>query len=66
MFTPEWIAEDDPRYERIHTVADFTFINQAGDTVTQEYFKGKVYVANFFFTVCPGVCPKMTANLTRV
>jgi protein SCO1/2 len=66
MFTPEWIADDDPRYDDIHTIADFSFINQLGDTVTQDYFHEKVYVANFFFTICPSVCPKMTANLNRV
>ncbi|MGB5929376.1 MAG: SCO family protein [Cyclobacteriaceae bacterium] len=40
--------------------------NQNGETVTNESLKGSVYVANFFFTICPGICPKMTSNLELV
>lgn len=65
-FTSEWINEGDAGYNDIHAVAPFTFINQNGDTVTEHTFKDKIYVANFFFTICPGVCPRMTANLLRV
>ncbi len=65
-FTPEWIDEDDDRYEEIHTIEDFSFINQQGDTITQNTFQDKIYVTNFFFTICPSVCPKMTNNLQIV
>lgn len=46
-----------------HTIADFKFINQNGDTISQKDYKGKVYVADFFFTTCPTICPKMTDNM---
>lgn len=65
-FTAEWINEDDAEYESIHTIADFEFIDQEGRKITNESFDGKVYVANFFFTLCPTVCPKMEANLSLV
>ncbi len=48
-----------------HTVPDFRFVNQDGKTVTQEDFKGKIYIANFFFTSCPTICPKMMTQLKR-
>ncbi|WP_370089149.1 SCO family protein [Ekhidna sp.] len=65
-FTAEWIEEDDPAYDQIHTISDFKFINQEGEIITNETFDGKVYVANFFFTMCPTVCPKMEANLSLI
>ena len=45
---------------------EFEFVNQAGDTITNEDYKGKVYVAEFFFATCPSICPIMTANLVEV
>ncbi|MEQ8471910.1 MAG: SCO family protein [Marinoscillum sp.] len=65
-FSPEWIETNDPDYKKIHTVAPFNLVNQDGDTVTNETLKGKIYVANFFFTICPTICPKMTNNLSRI
>jgi protein SCO1/2 len=49
-----------------HTIADFKLINQNGDTITQDSFKNKIYVANFFFCSCATICPKMTKNLTKI
>jgi protein SCO1/2 len=46
-----------------HTIAPFSFTNQNGKTITQEDYKGKVYVADFFFTTCQTICPKMTTNM---
>ena len=65
-FTAEWIEEADPAYDQIHTISDFQFINQEGESITNEDFDGKIYVANFFFTLCPTVCPKMEANLSLI
>lgn len=48
------------------TVPDFKLVNQNGDTITQKNLEGKIYVANFFFASCPGVCPKMTDSLRHV
>lgn len=46
-----------------HQIADFAFKNQNGNIITQKDYVGKVYVADFFFTTCPTICPKMTDNM---
>lgn len=54
-------------YDTIFTqIPSFSFINQSGDTVTDAKFKNKVYIADFFFTTCPSICPKMTNTLYLV
>lgn len=49
-----------------HTIADFAFLNQDSVVVTNETFKDQVYVADFFFTSCPSICPVMKAQMLRV
>ena len=49
-----------------HTIAPFAFQNQNGQLVGDSLYQGKVYIADFFFTTCPGICPIMTKQLTRV
>ncbi len=49
-----------------HKVPDFRFIDQDSQVVTQKTFENKVYVADFFFTSCPTICPKMTEQMYRV
>jgi protein SCO1/2 len=44
-------------------VKDFTFTDQDGKQLTQRQFEGKVYVSEYFFTTCKGICPKMNANM---
>lgn len=51
---------------RIDNVADFSFVNQDGRKITQREVDGKVYVVEYFFTTCRGICPKMNANMRRV
>lgn len=51
---------------RDHRIADFSFVNQEGKTVTQEDYNGKIYVADFFFTTCQTICPIMTSNMEKV
>jgi protein SCO1/2 len=65
-FTPLWKGESTFLVDTLHTIAPFKFIDQQGDTVTNKTFESKIYVANFFFTICPGICPKMTNNLQQV
>lgn len=48
-----------------HQVPPFEFVNQLGDTITDKTFENKIYVANFFFTTCPTICPKMNAQMLR-
>ncbi len=49
-----------------HKVGDFSFINQDGDTITQQDVNGKIRVIEYFFTTCKGICPKMNENMTEV
>jgi protein SCO1/2 len=49
-----------------HQIADFSFISQDSSIVTQETVKNKIYIADFFFTTCRSICPKMTNQLMRV
>jgi len=49
-----------------HTIASFRFTNQEGEEITGDSFAGKIYVADFFFTSCPGICPKMKNNMQLV
>lgn len=62
-FTPEWISKDHPDYIRIHRIPAFLFTNQEGQKVTEKTVGGKIYVANFIFTSCGSICPKMTDNM---
>jgi protein SCO1 len=47
-------------------VQDFSFTSQDNQPFTQKEVEGKVYVAEYFFTTCAGICPKMNANMRRV
>jgi protein SCO1/2 len=61
--TENGIVKNDTIY---HTIADFTFIDQDSNTVTNDTFRDKIYVADFFFTTCPTICPIMKAQMLRV
>src|SRR3990172_6572387 len=63
-FSPLWL--DDDETSGIHKVGNFSITDQDGKAVSDENFSGKIYIANFFFTTCPGICPKMTGNLKKV
>ncbi|WCO01545.1 SCO family protein [Psychroserpens ponticola] len=52
--------------KKYHTIADFNLINQNGETITQDTYKGKIYVADFFFTTCQTICPIMTDQMHRI
>lgn len=63
---PELVDSTVQYISKYHTIADFSFVNQNGKTITQKDYEGKVYVADFFFTTCGSICPKMTTNLAEV
>lgn len=50
--------------EADYSIDDFSFINQDNDTITKDSLLGSIYVANFFFTSCPTICPIMTRNMS--
>jgi protein SCO1/2 len=49
-----------------HSIADFSLINQNGETITQKNYEDKIYVADFFFTRCQAICPMMTSNMIKI
>jgi protein SCO1/2 len=63
---PQLVDSDMQRTAKAHRIADFSLIDQAGKTVTNKDFENKIYVADFFFTTCPSICPKMTASLSEL
>ncbi len=50
----------------LSSVQNFSFIGQNGNTVNQQNVKGKVYVTEYFFTTCTGICPKMNTNMKTI
>jgi protein SCO1/2 len=60
---PQVITNGDTLF---HTVPTFTLVNQNKDSISNSDLAGKVYVADFFFTTCPSICPIMTNNLVKV
>lgn len=63
---PELVDVDMQRTAKAHRIADFELTDQNGKTVTNADFENRIYVADFFFTTCPSICPKMTANLSEL
>jgi len=65
-FEPKLVDSTIQHVEKYHTVADFKLINQNGDTITQNTYKDKIYIADFFFTTCQTICPIMTSNMLDI
>lgn len=65
-FTPHWIPEAGDAPQGVHQIPAFRFTNQNGDTITEAAVAGRVYVASFFFSTCPGICPAIRSKLARV
>jgi len=64
--TPHWYNQAQLDTVLKHDIGHFQFTDQSGALISDESVKGKIYVANFFFTVCPSICPTMTQNLLAV
>src|SRR6185312_12570673 len=65
-FTPVWFAKNNLALQKLHTIPPFALTDQNGRTITNKTTRGKIYVANFFFTRCGNICPKMTENMHQV
>ena len=65
-FTPQWINVSDKSLDTFHRISPFKLINQEGEAITNNTFDNKIYVVDFFFTVCPGICPKMMKNMMEL
>ena len=60
----EELVEEDIRYiKKYHKINDFLLTNQNGELISQEFYQNKIYIADFFFTTCPDICPIMTENM---
>ena len=51
---------------KYHKVPDFKLVNQNGDTITQKNYEDKIYITDFFFTTCQGICPIMTDHMVKI
>ncbi|SDR67554.1 SCO family protein [Christiangramia echinicola] len=65
-FTPNWLKPGSEEEQNFHKISDFRLVNQLGDTINQDTFKNKIYITDFFFTICPGICPQMTDNMYKI
>jgi protein SCO1/2 len=71
IINPVDLSEEmvDPELLRLgygHTIGDFSFKDQTGKLFTQKQLKGKIFVAEYFFTTCGTICPKMNVQMQRV
>lgn len=71
IYDPYQISEElvDPSMQEIrkyHKISDFKLLSHTGDSITQDFYKGKVYITDFFFTTCQTICPKMTQNMGKL
>ncbi|MRI00881.1 SCO family protein [Kriegella sp. EG-1] len=66
MVNTELVDSTIQNIRKYHTIADFQLINQNGDTITQKDYEDKIYIADFFFTTCPTICPIMTKNMVSI
>ena len=66
MVNPELVDSTVQYVKKYHTISDFSLTNQNGRTITQDNYKGKIYIADFFFTTCPTICPIMTKNMAEI
>jgi protein SCO1/2 len=63
-FTPVWMKKEDKKMlQNFHQIPAFRLQNQNGEWITDKKFENKIYITDFFFTSCPGICPKMTNNM---
>lgn len=62
-FTPKWELPADKAF---HQIRPFTFITQENETFSEKNMEGKICVADFFFTSCPGICPKLAASMAAL
>ncbi|MDO6694661.1 SCO family protein [Aliiglaciecola sp. 3_MG-2023] len=65
-FTPIWLEPDSKELENFHQIPPFSFTDQDGKEVSEKTFENKIYVAGFFFSTCPGICPSIRSKLIAV
>jgi protein SCO1/2 len=66
MVSTELVDSTIQYQKKYHKIANFSLINQNGKTITQEDYKDKIYIADFFFTTCQTICPIMTDHMAKI
>ncbi|WP_273568976.1 SCO family protein [Maribacter halichondriae] len=66
MVNPELVDSTLQFKRKYHSIGDFSLTNQNGKEITQKDYQDKIYIADFFFTTCPTICPIMTNNMADI
>ena len=66
MISTELVDQSIQYVKKYHKISDFSLTNQNGETISEQFYDNKIYVADFFFTTCPTICPIMTENMFYV
>lgn len=66
MVNAELVDSTIQHQKKYHKIADFSLTNQNGKTISQNDYKDKIYVADFFFTTCQTICPIMTDHMAQI
>lgn len=66
MVNAELVDTTVQHVRKYHKIGDFNLINQNGDSITQDFYRDKIYVADFFFTTCLTICPVMTDHMLEI
>ncbi|MCX7551440.1 SCO family protein [Xanthomarina sp. F2636L] len=66
MVNTEMVDSTIQYVKKYHKIADFSLTNQNGETINQDTYKDKIYVADFFFTTCQTICPIMTDHMVLI
>ncbi|WP_300441066.1 SCO family protein [Christiangramia sp.] len=66
MVNAELVDSSMQYIRKYHKIADFKLVNQNGDTITEKFYKDKIYIADFFFTTCLTICPIMTDHMVEI
>lgn len=66
MVNAELVDRTVQHVRKYHTIGDFELFNQNGDTITQDSYQDKIYIADFFFTTCVTICPIMTDHMLQI
>ncbi|GIR30445.1 MAG: SCO family protein [Candidatus Neomarinimicrobiota bacterium] len=65
-FDPDLIDSEAYNSKKEHKIPDFEFLDQEGKVFSNKDLDGKIYIADFFFTSCAGICPIMTRNMFKI
>ncbi|WP_029036277.1 SCO family protein [Salinimicrobium xinjiangense] len=66
MVNAELVDSTVQEVRKYHTIKDFKLYNQNGDTITPDFYRDRIYVADFFFTTCQTICPIMTDHMLEI